>query len=62
MEVRCPKCGKNAHYEDNPYRPFCSKRCRMSDLYGWMEEEYVINGKGEGEDDQAPPADRDLEK
>jgi endogenous inhibitor of DNA gyrase (YacG/DUF329 family) len=27
---------------DNPFRPFCSKRCRLIDLGIWLEEGYSI--------------------
>ncbi len=37
MKVICPRCGKETEYnKENPYRPFCSKRCKDSDLFGWL--------------------------
>ena len=31
--VRCPNCGKEIVYStDNPFRPFCSERCKLIDL------------------------------
>lgn len=27
---------------DNPFRPFCSKRCKLIDLGTWLEEGYSI--------------------
>lgn len=39
---RCPCCGAPVKFESNPYRPFCSKRCKLSDLRAWFREEYVI--------------------
>ena len=42
-EVACPACGKPAVYaESNPSRPFCSPRCRLTDLGGWASEAYRI--------------------
>lgn len=42
-KVICPTCGKATPYTpDNPYRPFCSQRCKMIDLGQWANEEYRI--------------------
>ncbi len=41
--VNCPHCGKKAHFSpDNPWRPFCSERCRLVDLGEWFNEEKRI--------------------
>ncbi len=44
-KVYCPTCKKLLLYEGNPYRPFCSQRCKKRDLGAWASEEYVIQGK-----------------
>ena len=41
-ERRCPCCGGPVVFEGNPYRPFCSKRCKLSDLRAWFKQEYII--------------------
>ena len=42
----CPVCRKITRYTvDNPYRPFCSERCRMIDLGQWLEEDYRVAGE-----------------
>lgn len=33
--VRCPACAGEAPWEPNPWRPFCSERCRLTDLGAW---------------------------
>lgn len=33
--VRCPACAGEAPWEPNPWRPFCSERCRFTDLGAW---------------------------
>jgi endogenous inhibitor of DNA gyrase (YacG/DUF329 family) len=43
--VKCPVCGKEAAWRENPFRPFCSERCRLIDLGKWASEEYRIAGK-----------------
>jgi uncharacterized protein len=44
--VPCPSCGKPASFaESNPFRPFCSERCRLTDLGAWATETYRIPGK-----------------
>jgi hypothetical protein len=41
--IQCPTCKKPVQYTpDNPYRPFCSKRCRFVDLGQWLEGDYRI--------------------
>lgn len=40
--VTCPTCRKSTPYENNPHRPFCSKRCRMMDLGAWADESYRV--------------------
>ncbi|KJR41651.1 protein of unknown function DUF329 [Candidatus Magnetoovum chiemensis] len=49
--MKCLKCGKDTKYENNPFRPFCSKRCKISDLAAWANEDYVIKGV-QSEDEQ----------
>jgi len=39
--------------ESNPFRPFCSDRCRLIDLGAWLSEQRSIPGES------APPADSD---
>jgi len=31
-------------WEGNPWRPFCSEKCRLIDLGRWADEEYKIVG------------------
>ncbi|MES3036530.1 MAG: DNA gyrase inhibitor YacG [Bdellovibrionota bacterium] len=41
--VTCPQCRKPAIYSsENPYRPFCSERCRLIDLGAWASEDYKV--------------------
>lgn len=41
--VACPQCRELVEYStENPYRPFCSKRCKMIDLGEWASESYRI--------------------
>lgn len=37
---------------DNPWRPFCSERCKIIDLGAWASDEYVIPGKPIEADDE----------
>ncbi|MDA8087336.1 MAG: DNA gyrase inhibitor YacG [Nitrospiraceae bacterium] len=45
MKVSCPVCRKMVPWKGNPWRPFCSERCRMIDLASWASEEYRIPGE-----------------
>jgi len=42
--VRCVLCGRGTTWSDNTHRPFCSERCRLADLDGWLSGRYVIPG------------------
>lgn len=42
--VNCPTCKKESPFSpENPYRPFCSKRCHLLDLGAWADENYKIS-------------------
>jgi endogenous inhibitor of DNA gyrase (YacG/DUF329 family) len=41
-KVRCPACRGWASWEDNPFRPFCSERCKKVDLGNWAMEKYRV--------------------
>jgi uncharacterized protein len=51
MKVKCPVCRKEAEWEGNPYRPFCSERCKNIDLASWASGEYRIAGDRKDEDE-----------
>ncbi|AVH50187.1 MULTISPECIES: DNA gyrase inhibitor YacG [Acinetobacter] len=38
----CPRCGKPSQWENNPFRPFCSERCKLIDLGAWANDEYRL--------------------
>lgn len=41
--VACPHCGTNIEWNPaNPFRPFCSERCKMIDLGAWATERYRV--------------------
>ena len=39
--ILCPLCRKETA---TSFRPFCSKKCKMVDLYKWVAGHYVIPG------------------
>ncbi len=42
-KVRCPQCGGEALWApENPWRPFCSERCKQIDLGAWASDAYRI--------------------
>ncbi|MBI2645521.1 MAG: DNA gyrase inhibitor YacG [Deltaproteobacteria bacterium] len=43
--VLCPACSKEVIWAKNPYRPFCSERCRTIDLGDWASEKFKIPGE-----------------
>ncbi len=39
----CPQCGKSTRLDaQNPWRPFCTERCKMVDLGAWFSGERSI--------------------
>ena len=45
-QVACPRCGALKPYTpENPWRPFCSERCKMIDLGQWASEGYRVAGE-----------------
>jgi len=41
--VSCPRCGAQVAWStENPYRPFCSERCKLIDLGDWAMEKYRV--------------------
>ncbi len=51
--VTCPTCrGESVYSPQNPYRPFCSERCRNADFGAWATESYRV---------PAPPTTADTE-
>jgi endogenous inhibitor of DNA gyrase (YacG/DUF329 family) len=49
--VTCPSCGGDSVYSPaNPFRPFCSERCKQVDLGAWASEDFRMPT-------EAPPSD-----
>jgi endogenous inhibitor of DNA gyrase (YacG/DUF329 family) len=47
--VPCPGCGGDSVYApSNPYRPFCSERCKNLDIGAWASESFRVGS-------EAPP-------
>jgi endogenous inhibitor of DNA gyrase (YacG/DUF329 family) len=42
---KCPTCNRQVEWQDNPYRPFCSERCKLVDFGKWIDEEYRVPEK-----------------
>jgi uncharacterized protein len=54
--VRCPTCGGRSSYTpDNPYRPFCSERCKNVDLGAWASEAFRVQVRPQPPEEDAAP-------
>lgn len=54
--VPCPGCGTATAYSpDNPFRPFCSERCKAGDFNAWAAERYRVDAPSASTDDELPP-------
>lgn len=52
--VSCPYCHKKVAYsKDNPFRPFCSEKCKLLDLGAWANEERTVAGNDVNMDEDA---------
>ena len=55
QQVPCPQCGKRAPWSPaNPWRPFCSERCKLIDLGAWANEAYRVPDEGAAASDGLP--------
>jgi uncharacterized protein len=53
--VKCPTCRRDVEWSPaSPYRPFCSDRCRLVDLGGWLTEQHKIPDEAAPEDQLHP--------
>lgn len=56
--LTCPLCKKPIDWTNNPFRPFCSERCKLIDLGNWADEKYrvpaenISQGSNEENDDE----------
>ncbi|HJR76707.1 MAG TPA: DNA gyrase inhibitor YacG [Nitrospiraceae bacterium] len=66
--LHCPICRHPVTWENNPFRPFCSERCRTIDLGSWAAGWYRIPGQPltvdsdtdeKAESEPPPPESRD---
>ncbi|OGT53101.1 MAG: DNA gyrase inhibitor YacG [Gammaproteobacteria bacterium RIFCSPHIGHO2_12_FULL_42_13] len=45
-QAHCPTCNKiDTWHQDNPFRPFCSERCKLIDLGEWASDSHRIPGE-----------------
>ncbi len=51
MKHKCPICKKPTNSETDADFPFCSERCRLTDLGAWASEKYVVSDPIFNEDD-----------
>jgi hypothetical protein len=56
-EVPCPRCRRITLFSpQNPWRPFCSERCKRADFGAWASESYRVEADAPPDDDpQQPP-------
>lgn len=56
-QFQCPTCGQVTSAErlgELPYRPFCSRRCKLIDLGRWLDGTYRVSDPAlPGADDDA---------
>lgn len=59
-KVHCPQCNAAIVWStDNPYRPFCSERCKLIDLGQWATGAYQIPQVDRDVGDSGQPEDEE---
>jgi uncharacterized protein len=57
--IACPRCGQQVtRDEKNPFRPFCSERCKLFDLGAWAAEQCRVPVEEERDEPDAEEKDR----
>ncbi|MFZ0334363.1 MAG: DNA gyrase inhibitor YacG [Candidatus Acidiferrales bacterium] len=63
MELRCPICKKPTDSDKDKDFPFCSERCRLTDLGNWASEKYKVTEPAMDEEGpeahESPASDED---
>ena len=58
--VQCPTCkGESLYDASNPFRPFCSERCKNMDFGAWADEGFRV--AADPEPDEPPPGPHTLQ-
>ena len=57
--MKCPACNKETEYAGNPYRPFCSERCKLIDLGAWASEQRSIADSGSEAEEKPKTGDEE---
>jgi uncharacterized protein len=60
MKIKCPRCGKETTFSGNPFRPFCSERCKLIDLGHWVQGAYRV-AEDPSEEDESSISGREQE-
>ncbi|MGH9729568.1 MAG: DNA gyrase inhibitor YacG [Candidatus Acidiferrales bacterium] len=61
MIWHCPICRKPTDSESDKDFPFCSERCRLTDLGNWSSEKYKISEPAADESlPDAPPSGKSI--
>jgi len=42
LATKCPTCRKVGNWLAEKHAPFCSPRCKLIDLGGWLNQQHVI--------------------
>jgi len=59
---KCPTCSSSTIYDiKNPFRPFCSSRCKDTDIIAWAEEGFRIEGAPPQSEEEFLELQKDLE-
>ena len=54
-QVSCPSChGISVYASSNPFRPFCSERCKQIDLGDWATERFTMPVETTPDDQMQP--------
>ena len=60
--MRCPTCKRlrDDAQAPAPFSPFCSQRCKLADLHGWLNDRYVISEELPFDESEGQPPTEDV--
>jgi endogenous inhibitor of DNA gyrase (YacG/DUF329 family) len=62
LRASAPQSSASGAAADDPARfaPFCSQRCKLADLHGWLNDRYVISEELPFDESEGRPPTEDV--
>jgi uncharacterized protein len=60
--LHCPICQRPFQPDESPAMPFCSQRCRLTDLGRWLDERHGLPIEREEQEGEQQPRETDADE